>query len=180
MTESDMTVRLLELREITPALFDSFERYQEVKRCWRKEGDRWLLKDIAFIEQWDAQDYQKLCKELQEIIRQDGAVWGAFCKQELVGFAAVGRACFGSARQYVQLAELYISLPYRGKGIGRKLFGKAAQSARQFGAQKLYISAHSCEETQWFYKKMHCMEAEEYNAELVEKEPCDCQMEFRL
>lgn len=57
MTESDMTVRLLELREITPALFDSFERYQEVKRCWRKEEGRWLLKDIAFIEQWDAQDY---------------------------------------------------------------------------------------------------------------------------
>lgn len=180
MMESMVTERLLKLQEVTPALFDSFERYQEVKRCWRKEDGRWVLKDIAFIEQWDAQDYQKLCKALKEIIQQGGAVWGAFCEQALVGFAAVRCERFGSTQQYVQLAELNMSLPYRGKGIGSRLFCRAAQSARLFGAQKLYISAHSCEETQLFYHKMYCTEAEEYNAELVEKEPCDCQMEYRL
>lgn len=79
--ESMVTERLLKLQEVTPALFDSFERYQEVKRCWRKEDGRWVLKDIAFIEQWDAQDYQKLCKALKEIIQQGGAVWGAFASR---------------------------------------------------------------------------------------------------
>lgn len=35
-------------------------------------------------------------------------------------------------------------------------------------------------ESQAFYKAMGCREAEEYNKEHVEIEPCDCQLEFVL
>jgi hypothetical protein len=48
------------------------------------------------------------------------------------------------------------------------------------GAQKLYISAHSSQESQAFYKAMGCVEAMEYNKRLVSEEPCDCQLEYNL
>jgi len=43
------------------------------------------------------------------------------------------------------------------------------------GAQSLYISAHSSQESQAFYKVMGCAESVEYNTKLVDEEPCDCQ-----
>ena len=85
-----------------------------------------------------------------------------------------------SAEEYLQLSELNVSQPLRGQGIGRELFRLACEQARTRGAQKLYLSAHSAEETQAFYRAMGCVEAAWYHPELVALEPCDCQMEFLL
>lgn len=59
----------------------------------------------------------------------------------------------------------------------RKIDG---QWAKDQGASKLYISAHSAAESQRFYESMGCVEAVEYNEEHVKKEPCDCQLEYVL
>ena len=108
-------------------------------RCWRKENGAWLLKDIAFVDDWSPQDYDTLLEHLRHTLQTGGALIGAFQVERL-----------------------------------------AAEAARKLGAQKLYISAHSAEETQAFYHALGCVEALEYNAALVEAEPCDCQMELVL
>jgi hypothetical protein len=41
----------LKKSEIDVILFASFNRYQDVKKCWRKENGKWVLNDIAFTEQ---------------------------------------------------------------------------------------------------------------------------------
>ncbi len=64
--------------------------------------------------------------------------------------------------------------------IGKKLFSIMCEEAKEKGAKKLYISAHSSEETQGFYKTLGCVEAKEYNSKLVAEEPCDCQLEYSL
>lgn len=104
----------------------------------------------------------------------------AFDGGVLAGFAAVTNEPFGPAEEYLQLSELNVSQPLRGQGIGRELFRLACEQARTRGAQKLYLSAHSAEETQAFYRAMGCVEAAWYHPELVALEPCDCQMEFLL
>ena len=38
----------LKEEEINEELFSKFNRYQEVKRCWRKHGDKWELEDVPF------------------------------------------------------------------------------------------------------------------------------------
>ena len=53
----------------------------------------------------------------------------------------------------------------------------AKKWAKQKGAKKLYISAHSAVESQAFYKSMGCVEAEVYNQKHVEDEPYDCQLD---
>ena len=47
-------------------------------------------------------------------------------------------------------------------------------------ASKLYISAHSARESIAAYRKYGCINAEEINEALAEKEPCGLQLEFQL
>ncbi len=166
--------------QISPERFRGFDRTQIVRRCWRKERGEWRLKDIAFEEHWGAADFAKLAEELRRIAREGGAVYAALDASRMTGFAAVRGRRFGSQSQYVQLAELYVSAESRGQGLGRALFARACEAARALGARKLYISAHSSEETQAFYHRMGCVEAREYEPTLTALEPCDCQMEREL
>lgn len=178
----DMKILYHELlkEQLTEALFADFNRYQEVKRCWRKDMGKWVLKDIAFVDNWTDEEKQFLVKCLRGTCESGGAVYGASYNGILIGFASLESLFFGSAAQYLQLSSLHVSYPYRGRGIGRHLFDLICCRAAQMGAKKLYISSHSAEETQAFYRKMGCVEAGEYNQKLVDKEPCDCQIEYDL
>ena len=62
-------------------------------------------------------------------------------------------------------------------GIGKHLFTLACGFAKQCGAKKLYLSAHSSEESQAFYHALGCREAHWYHPSLTAAEPCDCQLE---
>ena len=172
-----MKIKEIKAKALTLELFRDFNRYQEVTKCWRKEEGRWILKDIAFTEQWEQKDYEKLIEGMKGTIDHKGRIYGAFENEKLLGFCSIEHERFGSNKQYVELSEFYVSHEERGKGVGKKLFETACSVAASFGAKKLYISAHSSQETQAFYKTMGCKEAEEYNQKSVEKEPCDCQLE---
>ena len=80
----------------------------------------------------------------------------------------------------MDLSSIHVSEDVRGQGIGSRLFYAAKQWAREQGGEALYISAHSSVESQAFYKRMGCAEARQYQAEHVEKEPYDCQLECML
>lgn len=172
--------QILSESQITRALFAHFNRRQEVKRCWRKEQGRWMLKDIAFVDDWSDAQYEFLVKCLKNTVHTGGFVFGAFVQDRLSGFCSVESQLFGSSDQYVQLSCIHVSCECRGQGIGKGLFVCAKAAAKKLGAEKIYISAHSAEETQAFYHALGCKEAKEYNRELAEAEPCDCQLEYVL
>lgn len=65
-------------------------------------------------------------------------------------------------------------------GIGKKLFELACDAAKRLGGKKLYISAHSAEESIAAYKNYGVVFAKEINQELAKKEPYDLQLEFNL
>ncbi len=178
--EQDLIIKELKMEDCTPDMLKDFNRYQDVKRCWRKEnGDR-ILKDIPFVEQWEDNEKKETVETLKRCIELGGSVFGAFTGGCLVGFASVDREFIGSKKEYAHMDMLHISFEHRSKGIGRKMFAAVCERAREFGAGKLYISSHSSEESQAFYKAVGCVEAEEVDPAAVEKEPCDCQIEFVL
>ena len=164
--------------DIGLSLFSDFDRYQEVKKCWRKEQKEWVLKDIPFIEHWGPEEYRFLVKCLKNTIETGGTVFGAFKDKTLVGFASLENQFFGPKKEYLQLSSIHISNGNRGRGIGKKLFILICEKAKKIGTRKLYISAHSSQETQAFYKAMGCVEAIEYNESLVANAPYDCQLEY--
>mgnify|MGYP003369156865 FL=1 len=175
-----MKYRSLQEHEIDRELFRDFIRRQIVTKCWRKEDGEWIIKDAPFIDDWTEQDYKVLIQCLKHTVRTGGVVYGAFYEGKLKGFAAVLPEIFGGENKYIDLAAIHVSQDMRGTGIGTALFKEAKRWAKEKGAEKLYISAHSAVESQAFYKRMGCVEAKWYKKEHVEEEPFDCQLEVKL
>lgn len=175
-----MQYKKISAEELTMELFRHFIRHQTVTRCYRKEQGRWVIKDEPFVDDWNESDYEFLIDCLKNTVRMGGFVYGAFCDGQLKGFVSVESGLFGGAHQYLDLSSIHVSEDMRAEGIGAKLFHAAKKWAKEKGAKKLYISAHSAVETQAFYKKMDCIEAQLYHQKHVEKEPFDCQLECLL
>ncbi len=172
--------RELNASEITEDIFAGFIRRQEVTKCRRRVNGEWAVVNDPFIDDWTHEDHLRLARSLRETLRGGGFVYGAFSRGVLKGFVTVEPEPFGGQGEYLDLGHLHVSLDMRRKGIGLRLFEAACAWARERGAKKLYISAHSALESQSFYQKAGCVEAAEYNAAHVEKEPCDCQLERLL
>ncbi|MCI8638428.1 MAG: GNAT family N-acetyltransferase [Coprococcus sp.] len=166
--------------EINRELFHDFIRHQVVEKCLRREDGRWETKEDPFIDDWSEKDYQTLISCLKNTVATGGFVHAAFCDGRLKGFVSVEPEFFGGVHRYLDLSSIHVSEDMRGMGIGRTLFCVAKEWAKEKGAKKLYISAHSAVETQAFYKAMGCVEAKEYKKEHVEAEPYDCQLECLL
>lgn len=176
-----MIFRPVSEREIGIPLFSAFQRRQVVTKCWRREGEGWVIRDDPFIDQWSEEDYRFLVRCLQNTVRTGGLVYGAFAPDgRLKGFCSVEAAPFGTKGQYLDLSSIHVSEELRGAGVGRRLFLGAAVWARARGAKKLYISAHSAAETQAFYRGLGCVDAREINREHAQREPFDCQLEYEL
>jgi len=172
--------RPLHLNELTRELFASFNRRQEVTFCRRRVGISWRMVYCPFTDDWTEEQFLHQIHNLQTTLRSGGAVFGAFVDGMLKGFAAVEGKPLGPHDLYRDLTSLHISADCRGRGLGRMLFGLAARWAHENGAHKLYISAHSAQETQAFYAAMGCVDTLWPSPEHVALEPFDCQLEYVL
>lgn len=159
---------------------DAFVRHQDVTQCWRNVDGEWKLLPIKFTEEWDLEECRSIAKNISENLDENILGYGAFEDGALVGYITIGTYFFGSRGQYVQLVEFEVSENFRGRKIGKRLFGLGCDAARTLNAEKLYISAHSSKESQAAYKALGCVHAKEINAKLAEEEPCDVQMEYVL
>lgn len=162
-----------------PDILDGFVRRQRVQRCWRETPQGWALQPVAFTEDWDNARLRHEAAELIALAEAGSPVFIARAGGNVIGFAVlVGR--LGSSGQYAELLSLHVTQAWRGCGVGRMLFGAVCTAARQTGAEKLYISAHSSEESQAAYRALGCTHAAERDAAHVAAEPCDVQMEYDL
>ncbi len=168
------------LHDLSVGMFTRFNRHQEVNWCWRKKDGKWVLQNIPFVIEWSYADIVSLVDCLKDTIRSGGIVLGAFSGEFIVGFASVENDPFGSDLEYIQLSNLHVSYEHRGKGIGKALFKLTCKAAKSMNAKKLYISAHSSEETQAFCKSIKCREAAFYHARLAMARPYDRQLEYTL
>lgn len=151
---------------------------QYIGKAWRDvDGVRQLI-DINYQDPDFPNGYENHLSALRETINSHGSAIGAFLNEKLIGFCSVNSNIFGKKHKYVLLDQIFISLNFRSKGIGKKLFLRSVIEARKLGADKLYICAGSSEETLAFYKALGCIEAEEINFELYEGDTRDIQLEY--
>jgi GNAT superfamily N-acetyltransferase len=175
-----MYFKTLKVDEVDLKLFEHFQRHQTVTHCWRKIAGTWCIQEVSFTNDWNKEEYLALVTCLKSTITSGGIVFGVFWGEILKGFASVESAFFGTNNEYLDLSSLHVSKDMRGKGIGKELFHLAKTWAKEHGATKLYISAHSAVESQAFYRALDCEEAHEYSQFHVENEPYDCQLECKL
>ena len=149
---------------------DSYERKQEVKRVYRREGSEYTLVDMPYTEDWSLDKKRQIAEDIKSdeyisyIASDDGQV---------IGFIGLIKRL---NNEYMILDLMHVSQMYRGNGIGRKLFSLAKQEAKKAGAKALYISACSSEETIAFYKAMGAELTDDPIKEIADEEPYDLQM----
>jgi GNAT superfamily N-acetyltransferase len=161
------------IKEINPS--------QYIGKAWREVNGKRQLVEINYQDSDWPNGYEHHYGNLKSTILNNGFAIGAFDNNDrLLGFATIDRNFFGEKFNYVLLDQLFITLEYRSKGIGKKLFMHCIEIAQKWNADKIYICAGSAEETIAFYFALGCKEAAELNKELYESDPRDFQLEFSL
>lgn len=170
----------LDLTNFNENSLDNFILEQHVTHCWRKINGEYKLLPVCYTETWDISERRKTAQKIISALRRGATSIAAVIDDLIIGFALLSNRFYGKENQYVDLEEFYVSEPFRRNGIGKTLFEKICLKAKNLGAKKLYISAHSAEESIAAYKKYGCVTAQEPDAAHIEKEPFDLQLEYDL
>ncbi|HUQ22118.1 MAG TPA: GNAT family N-acetyltransferase [Gaiellaceae bacterium] len=109
-----------------------------------------------------------------------GTFVGVFDAEALIGPSVLESALVGRDRDQMQLAYLYVSRIFRGRGVGLQLFEAAVSFAREAGARALYVSAAPTENTVDFYLNRGCVLAPEPDPALLAAEPDDIHLLYLL
>ncbi|HYF81530.1 MAG TPA: GNAT family N-acetyltransferase [Clostridia bacterium] len=145
-----------------------------------KNGKLELEKESYDIKAWDKEELSSFINRLYDLHDRQGYIFGAFDGESIAGLVALDNKLFGRNKDQLKLDMLYISSPYRGKGIGRKLMEICKVKAKELGASKFYISATPFKNTVDFYMRMGCKLTAEINKELFELEPYDIHLDLEL
>ena len=173
--------REIRINELHPNMLQYFNRYQVITKDWVSENDKYILVSNPHIENWnEKKKIKKVGTVFESLIINNGALFGAFDDEKLIGFSGIDGLLMGSEQQYLELVELHVSYEYRGKGIGKNLFKLCVDKAIKYECKKLYIVGSSSEESQKFYHKMGCIEAMELIPHLFDESPSDVHMEYVL
>jgi N-acetylglutamate synthase-like GNAT family acetyltransferase len=179
MDNFQYSFKVLGINDLNNDILDRFNRFQKVNKIYAKENGQWIVKEHAYIEDWDKKrKVEKINSDFYNAIISGAYVIAAYNENSIIGFAVLLNRKFGTQNQYIQLQDIHVSYEYRNNGIGKKLFANCIEKAKEIGAKKIYISANSSEETQCFYKNIGCIDAEEINEVLAQDEPFDRQMEY--
>lgn len=165
-----ITFELLTTENFKLNSLDNYQRKQDVKKVYRKQNGEYTLVDCVYTEDWDMPKRRAVAKDISG---DDCITYLALENQEVIGFIGLKKDLVG---HYMILDLMQVSSAYRGQGIGRKLFDLGKKEARMAGAEALYISACSSEETIEFYKAMGAEITDCPIKEIAENEPYDLQM----
>ena len=105
---------------------DGFIRRQTVREVWRKIDGAWRLIPNEYEESWDPARQREIAADIARHMETDQSAFGAFSGDRLVGFITVSHVLFGRTARYAQLVCFQVFEPFRGHGIGRRLFSLAA------------------------------------------------------
>ena len=149
---------------------DLYNRKQDVNKVYRRIDGDYSLVECKYTEDWDLNKKRSVAKQISS---DDHITYIALENDKVVGFIGLLKQLNGP---YMILDMMQVSSECRGQGIGRQLFEAGKDEARKNGAQALYISACSSEETIAFYRAMGSNLASDPIKEIAEEEPFDLQM----
>lgn len=131
----------------------------------------------AVAEQWDRPP--RTSARWDEMIRYwhgilaDGAAWGAFDGERMVGIAVLR---YRLTADMAELTALFVSRPYRRAGVARRLMSPLLAAAEEAGAKRIYVSATPSRSAVGFYQSQGFQLAEQVHPELYAREPDDVHM----
>ena len=163
-------IELLSEKNFSINSLDSYNRKQDVNKVYRRMDGVYTLVECKYTEDWDLNKKRSVAKKISS---DEYITYIALENDKVVGFIGLLKKLKGP---YMILDMMQVSSDYRRQGIGRRLFEAGKDVARKNGAEALYISACSSEETIAFYRAMGSDLAINPIKEIAEDEPFDLQM----
>lgn len=145
-----------------------------------REGELVRVPNHFAVPGWRPDAAAKETPVLLDCFDRGGTFVGVFDAEALIGMSVLEGARVGRGRDQMQLAYLYVSRTYRGRGVGMQLFDAAVSFAREAGAKALYVSAAPTENTVDFYLNRGCVLAPEPDPALLAAEPDDIHLVYLL
>ena len=166
---------------------------EEIERIWTidrgevieavyqlQDGHLVLTPEHFDASGWPPGEQEVYAPILLDCCDRGGFFWGVIDGSELAAVAVLDNKRIGRNADQLQLKFLHVSRSHRGQGLGRTLFYKAAQKAKELNARQLYISATPSENTINFYLSLGCVVTRNPDPELFELEPEDIHLEFTI
>jgi GNAT superfamily N-acetyltransferase len=173
-----MNLEIKVIDNVETSCLNHYIRTQVVSRHYYIDGGVKKEREISFVDDWSQEDRINIVKKY--FLSKNFYAAGIFNQGEIIAFYVIGSELLKGNQDYIELKHLQVSLDYRGKGLGKRLFQDACLKAKERNASKLYISAHSAVETQLAYEKLGCVAAKWKNQAAIDAEPYDIQMEYKL
>ena len=145
-----------------------------------REGELVRVPNYFEVPGWRPDAAAKETPVLLNRFDRGGTFLGVFDAEALIGMSVLESARVGPGRDQMQLAYLYVSRTFRGRGVGMRLFEAAVSLAREAGAKALYVSAAPTENTVDFYLNRGCVLAPEPDPALLAAEPDDIPLVYLL
>ncbi len=161
--------------------FHQIDRTESIDRMYYLR-DGFLVAEQKHLDvpDWSFSEKQERIADLKEDYDRGATFIGAFDGPVLAGLAVLDDNPMSSGIDRYNLMGLWVSNPYRGRGIGRTLVRLVKAEALKKGAKALYASATPSENTVRFYQSLGFGLAQPIDIRLLEQEPDDIHMELIL
>ena len=174
-----MKIRELERQEVRDVW--SIDRAEVIDKIYYRDGNDLVLKPEHYdMKGWPPGEPEHYGPILLDCFDRGGTFYGAFDGEKLIGTAVLESRFIGQGKDQLQLKFLHVSRGHRQAGLGRTLFEKAVEKARELGARRLYISSTPSENTVRFYLRRGCRVTEDVDPALFELEPEDIHLELEI
>ncbi len=163
-----MTIQIL--HDIPDDFLCGFRHDQIIRRKYVQFDGAWTAIPADERRTWSSEKRLWIPQYLREQCENGGTVAAAYeeTSGELLGFASVDGILCGTNARYANLTMLFVDDRFHRRGVGARLFREICDRAAAMGAEKLFISAISSEETVAFYFAMGCTDAAERVEEFID------------
>jgi GNAT superfamily N-acetyltransferase len=176
---TNITFRELALEDLpTMADIDRAETIYSNYTC--TNGQLSLQEKRIDVRGWYPNAVSDHIQHITASITGGGAAFGAFDDDLLVGIIGLCIDPVSGDRTIMQLEPLFVSAPYRNKGIGKRLISMVAERARSLGARGLYISSIPTRNSVDAYLRLRAVLLTTPDPHLFEKEPEDIHLMLPL
>ena len=136
-----MILRSLQSSEID-LIWQQISRRELITQNYIQKQQHLDLVDCFFdVQHWDSYHLENDPPKLKQLYEQGALFIGAFdAAEKLVGVSVVSNQIIDDYPHAKLLHYFYVDADQQGKGIGAKLMQAAKESAKQLGANQLYIS----------------------------------------
>lgn len=153
------------------------DRSEKIERVCRLDNGQEIWTESGYeCPSWNEQQLQEFQLRFRSELEHGGSAVGGYDGDRLAGFGLLGHRLLGPKLDTLPIDLMYVSRPYRRRGMGTRLMQLLSREAAARGAKSLYISSTESSSAVGFYRSLGSENTAEPDPDMLAKEPLDIHM----